>query len=146
MLNQGVNKLMGMSAKLDEESAINTKLKLRMSNQIIAAVVVVLSLFTITNAIAQCDSRISADTKLVNEQKGEITLKISTPHSFVFALESVSGAGVESISSGRGNGTTTKKIEVADISKLYRVKVEFEGVESKICRIKQTGILAFEAK
>jgi len=102
------------------------------------------SLSIINLTYAQCNSKITAKTNSVDQERGEIIVEITTAERYICRLNSVSGKGIESIDSKNDNGSKTIKFSNLDKYKIYQVEVEFLSEEDKLCKKLQRNDLTFE--
>lgn len=98
-----------------------------------------------TNLVhGQCNSKITAKAKSINDTKGEIEVEITTAESFVCRLNSLSGKGPETLDSKSDRGNKTIKFSDLDKNKIYQIEVEFETETHMLCKKLQKNNLIFE--
>ena len=98
------------------------------------------------SSMAQCNSKVEASAKVINNDSGEITVNISTNQAYICKLNSISGRGIKAVKSERGNGNRTITFSNIDISKIYQVEVEFTSEKNKLCKRLQKNDLIFESR
>lgn len=104
----------------------------------------ILTLSSATITFGQCNSKVTAKVKTVNETRGEIVVEISTSENYICKLNAISGKGVEVIETQNGRGNKTIKFYNLDIAKIYQVDVEFTTEEKQLCKRLQKNNLIFE--
>lgn len=97
-------------------------------------------------AHAQCNSKVTAKSKILTETSGEITVEISSSEAFICRLNTVSGSGIQTVDEQNGNGSKTLRFTNLDITKIYQVDVEFTTEEMQLCKRLQKNNLIFESK
>lgn len=122
------------------------KIKLSHFSIIFFGVLCLTILANVNFAQAQCNSKVNAQTRILAETKGEITVEISSSETFVCKINTVQGSGIETVDRQNGNGSKTLKFTNLDISKIYQVDVEFTTEEKQICKRLQKNNLSFEPK